>query len=375
MENQIKEIIRSIVRENLISEMSVNDVHVKEIMKFYDKGTYSAKKAVSIYVCGKPNATRHQIIDELGDMGYKDVWDVMDHFKLDLESVQMNEGLGSSIAKIRNLAVKMASTKFDRAQQHLKVDKIAMANFNPKGAMDAATSALSSKTDLDEDLKSAINKIAVKIGTGSTMAGIITALVSMSGWLQYLDASFTKWYYSEIQHLAEPEVMKVMQDIGKAGQAEGSIWAKFGMYAFFIFFTIATISLVAARMTKKKSESVNEIAVQTDNIPGGLASKKTMKDFVQKYDAKGYYDERQMAGYIAEKLKQGTKVEMEHTTDPKIAFEIAKDHIWEDLKYYDKLAKVEEYVDNKGVEHVAAALPQTEEEPVNEGKGCDCGCN
>ena len=377
MENQIKEIIRSIVRENLISEMSVNDIHVKEIMKFYDKGTYSAKKAVSIYVCGKPNATRHQIVDELGDMGYKEVWDVMDHFKLDLESVQMNEGLGSSIAKIKNLAIKMASTKFDRAQQHLKVDKIAMSKFNPNDAMNAAASALASQTDLDEDLKSTINKIAVKIGTGSTMAGIITALVSMSGWLKYLDSSFTKWYYSEIQHLAEPEVMRVMQDMGAAGQAEGSLWAKFGMYAFFIFFTIATISLVAARMTKKSKNEifVNEIAVQTDNIPGGLASKKTMKDFVQKYDSKGYYHPTQMAQYIKEKIKQGTKVEMEHTTDPKIAFEIAKDHIWEDLKYYDKLAKVEEYVDKKGVEHVAAALPQTEEEPVNEGKGCDCGCN
>jgi hypothetical protein len=31
-----------------------------------------------------------------------------------------------------------------------------------------------------------------------------------------------------------------------------------------------------------------------------------------------------------------------------------------------------EYVDKKGVEHVAAALPQTEEEPVNE--DCNCGC-
>jgi hypothetical protein len=55
------------------------------------------------------------------------------------------------------------------------------------------------------------------------------------------------------------------------------------MYAFFIFFTIAVISLVAARMTKGKKN---------------------------------------------------------------------------------------EYVDKKGVEHVAAALPQTEEEPIKECKIC-----
>jgi hypothetical protein len=286
MEKQLKEIIRSVVREEFISEMSKNDVHVKEIMKFYDKGTYSAKKAVSIYVCGKQNATRNQIIDELGDMGYKDVWDVMDHFKLDLEGVNesnINEGLASSIDKIKNLAIKIASNRFDRAKQHLKVDKIAMSKFNPKDSMDKAASALSSQTDLDEDLKSAINKIAVKLGTGATMGGVITALVSVSGWIQYLDASFTQWYYSEIQKLAEPEVMKIMQDMGKAGQSEGSIYGKLGMYAFFIFFTIAVISLVAARMTKGKKN---------------------------------------------------------------------------------------EYVDKKGVEHVAAALPQTEEEPIKECKIC-----
>jgi hypothetical protein len=272
--------------------MSKNDIHVKEIMRFYDKGTYSTKKAVSIFVCGKQNATRNQIIDELGDLGYDEIWDVMDHFKLKLESANestLNEGFGDSINKIRNLAVKMASIKFDRAKSHLNIDKIASAgNFNGTDAMNKATSALLQQKDLDEDLKSAINKIAVKLGTGATMMGIITALVSMSGWIQYLDSSFTKWYYSEIQNLAEPEVMKVMQDMGRAGQAEGSIWGKFGMYAFFIFFTIAVISLVAARMTK------------------------------------------------------GSK---------------------------------NEYVDNKGVEHVAAALPQTEEEPVKESKDCGCGCN
>ena len=287
MEKQLKEIIRSVLREEFISELSKNDVHVKEIMKFYDKGTYSTKKAVSIFVSGKTNATRNQILDDLADMGYNDAWEVMDHFKLTLESVNestLNEGFGDSIKKIRNLAIRMASTKFDRAKSHMNLDKIASSDeFDGKDAMNKATSALLQQTEMNEDLKSTINKIAVKLGTGSTMLGIITALVSMSGWIQYLDSSFTKWYYTEIQKLAEPEVMKVMQDLGRAGQAEGSIYGKLGMYAFFIFFTIAVISLVAARMTK------------------------------------------------------GSK---------------------------------NEYVDKKGVEHVAAALPQTEEEPIKECKTC-----
>jgi len=48
MEKQLKEIIRSIVREQFISEMSQNDVNFKAIMKFYDNGTSNAKKAISL---------------------------------------------------------------------------------------------------------------------------------------------------------------------------------------------------------------------------------------------------------------------------------------------------------------------------------------
>jgi hypothetical protein len=418
MEKQLKEIIRSVVREDFMNEMSKNDIHVKEIMKFYDKGTYSTKKAVSIFVSGKTNANRNQILDDLGDMGYNDIWDVMDHFKLKLESVKeaavpageriqnlnnrikalrdklsatksseqkklfqdrlknalqtlsnikkdysikkestLNEGLGDSIKKIRNLAIKMASTKFDRAKSHLNIDKIASADeFDGTDAMNKATSALLQQTDLDEDLKSAINKIAVKLGTGATMMGIITALVSMSGWIQYLDSSFTKWYYTEIQKLAEPEVMKVMQDLGRAGQAEGSIYGKLGMYAFFIFFTIAVISLVAARMTKATKN-------EADVVPGGLAKGLSLNDIAEKHSVS--------VDIMVAEFKKGIAVEMEHTTDREVAKEITLDHLFEDPKYYDKLKKVEEYVDKKGVEHVAAALPQTEEEPIKECKTCN----
>jgi hypothetical protein len=88
MEKQIKEIIRSVIREEFISEMSKNDIHVKEIMKFYDKGSSNAKKALSLYLLRKPYATRTQIIDELGDYDYNEIWDVMDHFKLKLEGVK-----------------------------------------------------------------------------------------------------------------------------------------------------------------------------------------------------------------------------------------------------------------------------------------------
>lgn len=192
MEKLIREKIRSIIRENFIKELSKNDVHVKQIMKFYDKGTYSTKKAVSIFISGKANASRNQILDDLGDMGYNDVWEVMDHFKLTLERVS-----------------------------------------------------------------------------------------------------------------------------------------------------------------------------EADVVPGGLAKGLTLNDIAEKHGVS--------VDMMVAEFKKGIAVEMEHTTDREVAKEITLDHLFEDPKYYDKLKKVEEYIDKKGVERVAAALPQTEEEPVNESN--DCGCN
>lgn len=64
--------------------------------------------------------------------------------------------------------------------------------------------------------------------------------------------------------------------------------------------------------------------IESEVIPGGLASGKQDSDF----DPKA--------------LAKGTKVELEHTSDERVAKEIAKDHLSEDPKYYDKLAKMEE---------------------------------
>lgn len=73
---------------------------------------------------------------------------------------------------------------------------------------------------------------------------------------------------------------------------------------------------------------------QADSLPGGLADKNKPEDFDQ------------------EQLKKGIEVEMEHTNDPKLAEEIAMDHLAEIPDYYDRLSKMEKgaesnYASNK----------------------------
>jgi len=89
-EKEAKYVIES-VKESKINEMGPNDVHFKQVMSFYDKGSASAKKAVSIFVSGKTNASRNQIADDLGDMDYNEILDVVDHFKLDEKSKSLKK--------------------------------------------------------------------------------------------------------------------------------------------------------------------------------------------------------------------------------------------------------------------------------------------
>lgn len=62
-----------------------------------------------------------------------------------------------------------------------------------------------------------------------------------------------------------------------------------------------------------------------DRLPGGLAAGKKPTDF----------------DVLA--LAQGILVELEHTTDPLVALEIAMDHLVESKRYYKDLAKMEHH--------------------------------
>jgi len=73
----------------------------------------------------------------------------------------------------------------------------------------------------------------------------------------------------------------------------------------------------------KEKEQQNQIESKEEAIPGGLAKGKPDSDFDK------------------EQLEKGTKHEMEHTGDPEVAKEIAKDHLVEDSKYYDKMEEME----------------------------------
>lgn len=73
--------------------------------------------------------------------------------------------------------------------------------------------------------------------------------------------------------------------------------------------------------------------LKEDIIPGGKSSGMTLKEIAKKHKVS--------VSVAMEQLLKGVKVEMEHTTNKKVAREIAKDHLYEDIFYYKKLSKIE----------------------------------
>jgi transcriptional regulator with XRE-family HTH domain len=74
--------------------------------------------------------------------------------------------------------------------------------------------------------------------------------------------------------------------------------------------------------------------LKEEEIPGGLAKGLTIADIAKMHKIS--------VSELNDYLKKGIEVELEHTTDKKIAKEIALDHLYEDPKYYEKLKKIEE---------------------------------
>lgn len=73
--------------------------------------------------------------------------------------------------------------------------------------------------------------------------------------------------------------------------------------------------------------------IKEEKIEGGLADNMSLEDMAEHHDTD--------VETIIDKLQKGLNVEFEHTTETVVAFEIAMDHIYEDLNYYDKLEKIE----------------------------------
>jgi Zn finger protein HypA/HybF involved in hydrogenase expression len=84
-----------------------------------------------------------------------------------------------------------------------------------------------------------------------------------------------------------------------------------------------------------------------------LAKGMTLRDIANKHSVD--FDE------LKKEAQKGVKVEMEHTSDVNQAYDIAKDHLFEDPKYYTKLATIEEVGVGTGQSGIRMGYPSKDD--------------
>lgn len=97
----------------------------------------------------------------------------------------------------------------------------------------------------------------------------------------------------------------------------------------------------------------NTLRTESNVLNGGVSTNKSLEDIAKKHKIS-------LSDLKAEHIK-GISIEMEHTSDKKVASKIAKDHLFEDPNYYKKLKK---YVENKRLNFNTYILCETALEDI-----------
>ena len=140
--------------------------------------------------------------------------------------------------------------------------------------------------------------------------------------LSNLQKSITNEDYDEFFEEITKEEPKEATGAGSAGGYETPLFGEVKKNTLFQPGTKTELT------TKPKGGTVTE-----DKISGGLADDMTIEDLANHQNTD--------IETLIQQMEKGVSIEMEHTTDLSVAAEIAMDHIYEDLYYYDKLEDME----------------------------------
>ncbi len=193
------------------------------------------------------------------------------------------------------------------------------------------------RTFNNSDIKKTIDAILQKIDQPELLKNLIDKVKKISNPIAKLIASigFTtvvKFFYDKFKDLdlSKDNIKQQVLQYIKSFLSDSAIEALEG------FLTGGFLSL------KSWLEKIGIGAATIYNTIKGTIN--AYKDAFIKQDAGNKFavklvKENMDAKLPIDQIKKGIEVEMEHTDDPKLALKIAMDHIKEDPKYYDKLAK------------------------------------
>ena len=174
---------------------------------------------------------------------------------------------------------------------------------------------------ISKSLDNAFKKEAGSMISGKNQLPIETYGKMMSS-LSKIESEVKEEEYDEFFEEITKEESKEATSAGSAGGYDTPLFGEVKKNTLFQPGTKTKLT------TKPKGGTVTE-----DKISGGLADDMTIEDLANHQNTD--------IETLIQQMEKGVSIEMEHTTDLSVATEIAMDHIYEDLYYYDKLEKME----------------------------------
>ena len=174
---------------------------------------------------------------------------------------------------------------------------------------------------ISKSLDNAFKKEAGSMISGKNQLPIETYGKMMSS-LSKIESEVKEEEYDEFFEEITKEESKEATSAGSAGGYDTPLFGEVKKNTLFQPGTKTELT------TKPKGGTVTE-----DKISGGLADDMTIEDLANHQNTD--------IETLIQQMEKGVSIEMEHTTDLSVATEIAMDHIYEDLYYYDKLEKME----------------------------------
>lgn len=136
--------------------------------------------------------------------------------------------------------------------------------------------------------------------------------------------------------------LTVLEDLERGGELDGDIHSLAGKGAKNLLGKKAAALMIIRKSTGKLPMMDPCCCPEPeDMLPGGKAD--------------GQPDDN----FVPEDLEQGRTHEMEHTDDPQVAEEIAKDHLAEDNMYYEKLPQIEKSAKNQALDEMRAIIERS----------------
>lgn len=194
-----------------------------------------------------------------------------------------------------------------------------------------------------KDLPEVVQEGIIKIDIDRTLVKVMSALgfKQNPNMRQEILAAFKKdlkeimTKYDYVVEAEDHEVGMAMGQLQAIHKAAGELEDKIGNEEKDIPAWIQGHITSAYEYLKQANDNFHELEESNSELfKGGIADGMSAQDLADHHDLP--LQDIELA------LSAGQKVEMEHTNDKDKAYEIAKDHIYEDPKYYEKLAKIEE---------------------------------